>query len=230
MIRNLVSLTHQTTQTNKEKNQMARLNKQVKSQIIENALIKAGVLDKQENINKLRADLAESVRVYACGGKEAIKLTEKLAEQIKLAEGKIPNGVCVAGNFQLRSAFSVPAAFGGMRTTLYYSGKTNDKDRVRKSPAPYQYGNSINFAADHKFTDQFKKIEKMQSDLDDLASSIRTNVSALVSSVNTDSQLIKAWPESKELLPEEISKPVVNLPSADVKSLNEMIGIPSEES
>lgn len=208
---------------------MARLNKQIKQQVIENALTKAGVFEKQEEIRILRANLAEKVRVDACGGENGIKLTLNIAKQIERAESKIPKGISVTNNFQLRSAYAVPVAFGGMRTTLYFSGTTDDRDRVRKCPAPYQYGNSINYSHDHEFTSEFQKIEKMHDELTALAESIKLNVLALVNSVNTDTQLIKAWPESKELLPKEMAAPIVNLPSADVKSLNKMIGIPGEQ-
>ncbi|EFA3954189.1 hypothetical protein E2P51_25425 [Escherichia coli] len=66
--------------------------------------------------------------------------------------------------------------------------------------------------------------EQIQSDESD----IRQNVSAALSKVRTVKRLLEEWPEAKELLPADA--PSAPLPPAIRReTLNEMIGLPSDE-
>lgn len=68
-----------------------------------------------------------------------------------------------------------------------------------------------------------------QKKIEDIRSNVRENVRALVYSVTTVKKLLEVWPESLELIPTNVVKPVVQLPSIKIEQLNALIGVPSEK-
>ncbi|UOL47398.1 hypothetical protein vBVpPvVp04M_00004 [Vibrio phage vB_Vp_PvVp04_M] len=210
---------------------MARLNKQVKEQILNNALKKAGVFEREAKLVQSKAKLAESVRLFAVGGKaEECKLV-KIEKKIKDLIGTIPKCVDIKGNFRFDENHGIKASFGGRQFILYYSGgKDEGEDRVFKTLSPCMYGDPVKLPVDHELCVKFDEIQLEEKTVKDLKTSITLNVNAMVNSVTTDKKLVEIWPESKELIPDDAGATKINLPTTNVESLNAMIGIPSEKS
>lgn len=208
---------------------MARLTKSIKEKVLHNALNKAGVFERQLEVLKSRAALAEAVRVFAIGGADAEKAAIKAEKKIKALIGDIPKCINTAGYFRLDENSIISCAFGGMSTQLGYNGEVGRcGTTLRKAPSPCPYHHQIKFGVDHEFTSEFQRIETEQKTVKDIKEGITVNVNAMLNSVTTDKKLFEIWPESIELMPKEEAKQSVSLPTTDVKSLNDLIGIPSK--
>lgn len=68
-----------------------------------------------------------------------------------------------------------------------------------------------------------------QKAISDIKTNVRENVRALVYSVTTVKKLLEVWPESLELIPSNVEKPIVQLPSIKIEQLNALIGVPTEK-
>lgn len=64
--------------------------------------------------------------------------------------------------------------------------------------------------------------------LDEQYASVRTAVRAAVNKPTTIKALLAAWPEAKELLPEQLAEAKTQLPAVQVADLNALVGLPSE--
>lgn len=215
---------------------MARLTKTIKEQIVANAIAKSGILNREAKNKKARAKLADKCRIEHLGGKANLNKLIKAAELAKestLAVRNISNKF--DGNFKasFTQQSQITVAFGGMQDILYYNGETfsafNDDKRVYLYPAPYGRYRTLAVAADHPLTKEWDAINAEQKIIDDIRDNISVNTWAILNSVTTDKKLIEVWPEALELIPKTASSPIANLPTADVKSLNDMIGIPTEK-
>ncbi|CAL9960624.1 hypothetical protein VPHD292_0059 [Vibrio phage D292] len=215
---------------------MARLNKATKEKIVANAIAKSGVLNREAKNIKARAELADKCRIEVFGGKANLNKLIKAAEVAKEAVKAVRDvSTRYHGNFKaiFLKQSRIQAAFGGMQTTLYYNGELHDvgdcSKCVYRSPAPYGYLRSLTVAADHPLTKEWGDIEAEQKIINDIRENISINTWAILNSVTTDKKLIEVWPEALELIPKDNGSPATNLPTTDVKSLNEMIGIPTEK-
>lgn len=208
---------------------MARLTKAIKEKILHNALTKANVFERELDVKAGYQELAELVRLHAIGGVGEEKKLIELSENIQSLIDRVPDCVDKTGYFHLNNEKGVKASFGGMQLYIYYNGVGDKEKHVWKSPAPNMFGKAIMFGVDHELTIKFHSIKDESKKAKDLKTSIQVNVNAMLDSVTTDKKLIEIWPESKELIPTEIEKKKVQLPSTSVDQLNTMIGIPSDE-
>lgn len=82
--------------------------------------------------------------------------------------------------------------------------------------------------ADDPLVTEFYGFDALLKQIKSDEADIRQNVSAALSKVRTVKRLLEEWPEAKELLPADA--PAVPLPPAIRReTLNEMIGLPSDE-
>ncbi|ENO9947070.1 hypothetical protein ACCN59_004991, partial [Salmonella enterica subsp. enterica] len=82
--------------------------------------------------------------------------------------------------------------------------------------------------ADDPLVTEFYSFDALYREIKSDETDIRQNVSAALSKVRTVKRLLEEWPEAKELLP--VDAPSVTLPPAIRReTLNEMIGLPSDE-
>lgn len=216
---------------------MARLTKSIKEKIVHNALVKAGVFERDAKNAEARAKLADACRIEALGGKTQVKKMVKLKDQMDalLKEFSEVKGQAFTSlrSFSFYTQTRIRVAFGGMQVVLNYSGGTADETSrdfegksVPLSPAPSTYNTALTLSFDHPLAQQWESIEKEQKIINDIRENIETNTWAMINSFTTDTKLLKEWPEVAELLPKDIEVSA-NLPSVNVNSLNEMIGIPT---
>lgn len=81
----------------------------------------------------------------------------------------------------------------------------------------------------HELVKMMDDYRAEQKAISDIKTNVRENVRALVYSVTTVKKLLEVWPESLELIPSNIEKPIVQLPSIKIEQLNALIGVPTEK-
>ncbi|EEQ4769977.1 hypothetical protein F3F18_001765 [Escherichia coli] len=206
------------------------LTNHLKTQIINNALEKAGIPKRKSALRAARVEWAERVRLAAIGGveKEAeILKILKIIKKIETLVSKLPEALKTANNI-IRKECYMCLNLAGSRVTVYFNGnyrgyESGSPDHIHKI-APGEFTLLANDPLVTEFYGFDALYEQIQSDESD----IRQNVSAALSKVRTVKRLLEEWPEAKELLPADA--PSAPLPPAIRReTLNEMIGLPSDE-
>lgn len=202
-----------------------RLTNAIKDSIKNNALAKAGIFKQKEELKKEFNQLALDVRIEALGGEDKAKKMELILEvaisNLKMLEEEVNSyiGVYNAESNSLRPAF------GGQRVRLRYGKDNNGKDIYLLTPDD----NKCLFPADHELSKRFEKLTQKENKLKEKETEINTTVQAALNSVTTIKRLIEIWPESKELIPTDISKSASTLPALQVEDLNKLIGLPTDK-
>jgi hypothetical protein len=137
-------------------------------------------------------DLA--MAVYASQGKERIALLESL-----------PSGV-------------VPCS---AQVLVYFGGQRVDLCLPVSAPCTFTaYENRYRFGVDDPLTTRFEELSRESATLDKEDRGLLNQLSALLNSCTTDKQLLAAWPEAKDFLPQGGCE---NLPAPLAENLNKMI-------
>lgn len=202
-----------------------RLTNAIKDSIKNNALAKAGVFKQKEELKKEFNQLALDVRIEALGGEDKAKKMELVLEvaisNLKMLREEVNSDI---GTYNSKNSRIIPA-FAGQRTTLYYGSDKDDNEIRLLTPSR----DKCLFPAEHELSKRFEKLNKKESKIKKKESEIEANVQAALNSVTTIKRLIEIWPESKELIPTDISKASVSLPALKVEDLNKLIGLPTDK-
>lgn len=202
-----------------------RLTNAIREQIAKNALAKSGVTSALEELKKKRHELARSARIFAFGGEHKAKAIdtsyaklEKLEEEIKRsgADVYISSG----------KSTSIYLAIGGRRLGWIDYG-LDEKGEHIYLVTPNR--DCCLFAADHEITKGFDAVFDEESKFEKRKDEIEKTVWAALNSVQTIKRLIEVWPESQELIPENVDSVRAALPALKVEDLNKMIGLPTSE-
>jgi hypothetical protein len=201
---------------------MTRLNRRIKDDIIDNAVIKAGIPGRKEALITRRAEWAERVRIAAIGGEEMDKKIQSIKKRFENAVKEVPDSVLE--NKVFRTDFDIYLNVAGARFRAYFNGKGNYRgDQVyRITP------DDFTIKADDPLAKEFSDIEAEESAISEEESTIRVNVEGALSEVTTVKKLLEVWPEVKELLPSDLSPVKKQLPAVKSSDLNKLIGLPSE--
>ncbi|PLB10752.1 Nmad5 family putative nucleotide modification protein [Proteus mirabilis] len=202
-----------------------RLTNTIKDSIKNNALAKAGIFKQKEDLEKEFNQLALDVRTEALGGEDKAKKMELVLEvalsNLRMLEEEVNSNIYVNNT----SGYYIYPAFNGQRTTLEY-GKDNNGNKIRLlTPSR----DKCLFSADHELSKRFEKLNKKESKIEKKKIEIENNIQATLNSVTTIKRLFEIWPESKELIPTNISKPLSTLPALQVEDLNKLIGLPTDK-
>lgn len=203
---------------------MTRLNNRIRKQIEDNAVIKAGIVDKKAKLRERRATWVEAVRVQAIGGQEVEDKIKAAEKKIKSALKDIPESLLIGNVF--REDHDIYLNVAGCTVYGYFNGGVKgygDGSRVSKIAPP-----SYTLKQGDPLVDEFHAIEAEKSELENQESGIRASVAGAVSKVGTVKRLLEVWPEAKELLPEDLSPVKKQLPAVKAEDLNAMIGLPSD--
>lgn len=202
-----------------------RLTNDIKDIIKNNALAKAGIFKQKEELKKEFNQLALDVRIEALGGEDKAKKMELVLEvaisNLKMLREEVNSDI---GTYNSKNSRIIPA-FAGQRTTLYYGNDKDDNEIRLLTPSR----DKCLFSADHELSKRFEKLNKKESRIKKKESEIEANVQAALNSVTTIKRLIEIWPESKELIPTDISKASIQLPALQVEDLNKLIGLPTDK-
>jgi len=193
---------------------MTRLNNRIRKQIEDNAVIKAGIVDKKTKLRERRATWVEAVRVQAIGGEEIEAKMQQAKKKIKSALKGLPENLVKESVF--RTGYNMSVNVAGLSCHVYFNGGLSYRGEQVYKIAP----SSHVIKQGDPLADEFQAIEKLESELNDQESTIRVNVASAVSKVGTVKRLLEVWSEAKELLPEDLSPVKKQLPAVKAEDLN----------
>lgn len=198
-----------------------RLTNQIKQQIIDAAIAKAGIPAEEKALRLRRAAWAEAVRVDALGSELAGKI-EEVTMLVRETLAAIPEALRSGGvGIVHRKEMYVNVA--GVTAYAYFNGQTGGRGDAVSKPAIHSH----TLLADNPLVDAFYALDHARVDLGKKRDSIEASVTSALANIHTDTRLLKVWPEAAELLPTEVKK--VNLPALPTADLNALIGLPSEQ-
>lgn len=201
---------------------MTRLNNRIKEQIVDNAVVKAGLVEKKAALRERRAVWLESVRIQSIGGEEVEAKIKSAETKIKSALKGVPEEILNGGVF--RTDYDIYLNVAGCSFRAYFNGGSNyhgdQVHRVTPTRHTIQQGDPL--------VEEFHAIEAVDRELTDQEQTVRANVAGAVSKVGSVKKLLEMWPEAKELLPEDLSPVKKQLPAVKTEDLNAMIGLPTE--
>ncbi|MBD2782512.1 Nmad5 family putative nucleotide modification protein [Xenorhabdus szentirmaii] len=199
------------------------LTKDVKNEIVKNALIKAGIFDKKEQLYKDRADWAEKIRIEAIGGENMEKGIQNIGSEIKALVDKIPESMRKS-DMPVRETDRIEINLAGSRVYAYFNGareRFNNRDYVFKITPR---GTTI--LADNPLVNEFYALENRYRELENQRETITHNVEAALLKVRSVKRLLAEWPEAAELLPKDTVK-AAPVPAVRREALNTLIGLPT---
>ena len=218
---------------NKGNMEMTRLNVSIRNRMINKALTVAGVDAEFTSLIKRRATLASNIRFDSLGGAGSISKIEKHFEKItKLKHSDLIENVSVYSSFYANSDYELNGInLGGMRVNLQYSGEydaySDTNKRVKHKIVPVD--SSVTYAADHNFTKEFLLIEGDYKTTCEKRDGLHAQVKATLDQFTTIKKLLEAWPEAKDLLPDDVDEVKPKLPVVQVQDLNCLIGLPEDK-
>ncbi|EEU5329149.1 Nmad5 family putative nucleotide modification protein [Escherichia coli] len=201
------------------------LTNHLKTQLINNALEKAGIPKRKSALRAARVEWAERVRLAAIGGVEKEAEILKNIKKIESMVTKIPDSLKTNSSL-IRKDCCIYLNLAGARANIYFNGNY----RGYESGAPEH----INKIAPAEFTllgedplvTEFYSFDALYTQIKSDETEIIQNVSAALNKVRTVKRLLDVWPEAKELLPTD-APPVPLAPAVHRETLNEMIGLPT---
>ncbi|MDE9443440.1 hypothetical protein KKJ13_18030 [Xenorhabdus bovienii] len=200
------------------------LTKEVKSLIVKNALAKAGIFEKEEQLYKDRADWAEKIRIEAIGGITMETAIQNIMTEIKILAAKIPESLR-EDDMPVREAYYIETNLAGISVVAYFSG-ARQRYHCAKD---YKYKitpKNTTLLADNPLVNEFYDLERRYSELEDQRETITNNVEAALLKVRSVKRLLAEWPEAAELLPKDTVK-APPVPAVRREALNELIGLPT---
>ncbi|MDE9456088.1 Nmad5 family putative nucleotide modification protein [Xenorhabdus bovienii] len=203
------------------------LTKEVKSLIVKNALAKAGIFEKEEQLYKDRANWSDKIRIEAIGGITMETAIQNIKSEIKTLAAKIPESLRV-DDMPVREAIYIEINLAGVSVVAYFNGarerylyRENRNHIYKITPK-----NTI-LLADNPLVNAFYDLERRYSELEDQRETITNNVEAALLKVRSVKRLLAEWPEAAELLPKDTVK-APPVPAVRREALNELIGLPTE--
>lgn len=193
---------------------MTRMTNALRDAIVNSALDKCGYTAGRAAYIRRKEEWSEAVRLDALGMPEAELL--KIEQRARKEMSKAPEAI-VNREASLRRRGSLILTVAGQRDTVWFPG---DEEKVSN------YKHELAF--DHPLAVEREALINEDSRLSKWHSDVKAPVRAAVNAVNTIAQLLKAWPESKELIPEHVPGAKTQLPAVQAADLNALIGLPSE--
>lgn len=194
---------------------MTRLTKEMRSQIIANAVEKAGLNQRREALTAKRAEWAENVRIDSVGGVEKHGELIKLQDQYQALAARIPLNLRseYSGFIAKRGSFSLNLAGARLKVNEYEGSKIAPREHT--------------ITADNPLVQQFYDLEAEERAIDSEKDRISVNVRAVIEQANTIKQLLDMWPECVELLP-AVEERKATLPTVKLADLNALVGLPTD--
>ncbi|MBI6549916.1 Nmad5 family putative nucleotide modification protein [Xenorhabdus lircayensis] len=202
------------------------LTKDIKFLIVKNALAKAGIFEKEEQLYQDRADWAEKIRIEAIGGENMEQGIQDIMSEIKKLATKIPEALKI-DRMPIREYFYIEVNLAGSRVFIYFNGA---RERYR-NPGSREHIYKITpekttLLADNPLVNEFYEFEKRYKELENQREDITNNVDAALLKVRSVKRLLEEWPEAAELLPKEMEKSAP-VPAVRREALNTLIGLPT---
>ncbi|MBD2786551.1 hypothetical protein ID858_17620 [Xenorhabdus sp. DI] len=200
------------------------LTKDIKNEIVKNALIKAGIFEKDEQLYKDRANWADKIRIEAIGGENMEQGIQNILSEIKTLSAKIPESLRES-DMPVRETYYIEINLAGSRVIAYFNGalgRFNNRDCVFKITP-----RKTTILADNPLVNEFYALEKRYRELENQRETITHNVEAALLKVRSVKRLLAEWPEAAELLPKDTVK-AAPVPAVRREALNTLIGLPTD--
>jgi hypothetical protein len=188
----------------------------MRSQIIANAVEKAGLNARIERNTSERKQWAEDVRLDSVGGPEEDSRLLELQNQMESLIESVPKGI--RGGVTHYKIFDTNS-----NINLNLAG-ANLRIRV-DSQKPSRLSHVI--AADNPLVQRFYDLEDDTRLTESERERITVNVRAVIEQANTIKQLLEMWPECVELMP-AVEERKATLPTVKVADLNALVGLPTD--
>ena len=199
-----------------------KLTNQMKQQIVEAAIAKAGIPAQDEALRLRRASWAEACRIDALGGEQAARKIDKVIEEVERIRAALPKGLSTENNV-VRHGYYLCLNLAGISVLAHFNGRVNDKGQRVMRPTSYSH----TLLADHPLVATFHALAQEQDELNERHQHLHAHVTAALANIHSDTKLLQVWPEAAELLPEQAQKK--QLPAIQTADLNALIGLPSEK-
>lgn len=199
-----------------------KLNKSIRTAIVEAALKKAGIPEKKAAIRARYADWAEAVRVRYVT-QEQMSLIDSA-----INASKAVNPALVDYSFHPRKMKAIESAnVAGQRRTVWFCGATNGEQRDKtQSGKIAPYINQVTLKADDPLVSQLYSIDHDSEALQQEIQQLNCSLWSVLNSVNTDKRLIEIWPEAVAFIPAAEKAATPQLPALPIDCLNKLIGLP----
>lgn len=205
-----------------------RLNKEIKQEILNNAIKKSALVTEANALISERAEIAEKLRRQFVS-EEVENEINALHEKLRSLEKE--TGVDLYNNYSTSPEIQIN--INGCRHDVLFSGFEYDVSTniLKKFDRNNHVRKIISRSKRYVVTDDCGLLEneKKCEKLLERYNSLTTQVNAILSKCNTDGQLLKLWPESAELIPKDIAKPSTAL-MVKTDELNTILGLPSGKS
>lgn len=193
---------------------MTRMTNALRDAIVSTALDKCGYTAERVAYRKRKEEWSEAVRLDSLGIEESelLRIEKRAQKEMAKAPERLVNR---EGSLRRRSNLILTVA--GQRDTVWFSG---DEEKVSN------YAHELAF--DHPLAIEREALINEDSRLSKWKDNVRAPVRSAVNAVNTVAQLLKAWPEAKELIPTSVPEGKSQLPAIQVADLNALVGLPTE--
>lgn len=219
-----------------------RLNKEIRSKIVENAFKQSNILSKRRALTVRSVALSEKIRLDSLESPtldHALKAAEK---EIKLILDK--RGIPVTQQPRtifVRSLGVYVQLASEECTFINFNGYINTRGNHSSRPCQVKgcsdkmydsfagKGDNKSYPAGHEFVQEYRALILEGDQLLQDEKELRATVQAAVDSFHTVEKMIEVWPESKALVPKEIQKAQAPMPIAlRTDMLNKLIGLPKD--
>lgn len=202
-----------------------KLTNRIKQQIVDNALAKAGIPEREAALRARRAAWVEKVRIDALGGQEAVERLAQIEAEINKLIADIPSALVTKSSF-IHTDTDIGVNVAGLTARVWWCGAMDYDSAINKQRRISPYGR-VTIAATNPLADEFMAMHNEQQAIASDRERIATNVKGALSNITTDKRLLEVWPEAAELLPADVTPAGKQLPAVRVDELNTLIGLPS---
>lgn len=195
-----------------------KLNKQIKEAILQSALKKAGIPDREAAIRNRYSDWAEAVRVRYVTPEAMV-----LIDAARVASLAVPE-MLRSYNFTPERNYRITANVAGQSRDVYWNGafRYADKPEERRICPDTR----VTLLADDPLTEQLYAIDHDAAALKSEREQLTVSLRAVLDSVTTDKRLVEVWPEAVAFIPTAERAASQQLPALPIADLNRMIGLP----
>lgn len=194
---------------------MTRLNKDIKSKILKNAMGAAPVTKRLEELKAMKYQLAVDIYDSVTKGHNP----NEYLQQIKAVVEKSPFYLGVSKEYiELDKTDYLECAFGGLQEHLFFP-----KDGETRY---YILRECLRFTAKHEFSIRFTEIAQELKICENGKNNLEIDIQTILDSCRTAAQLEKAWPASVNFLDGcEVCAEIKGVPVVLINDLNAKLGI-----
>lgn len=216
-----------------------RMTTYIRDCMIEKAVQTSGIADRKHQLVQQRADFAENVRhaLLKSAKTNDTEIGAMIGAVKQIVAGNEALQCFINAGINLSTGLAFEVNLNGMSIKLWRDGrrevegayqpaKTYLTDEAVKVEGRYIPRSRINLASP-ELADRFMQLEAAADKVKDDEANLRATLGAAIKRFGTVESMVAQWPESEELLPNEL-KPSTGL-AISTTDLNAICGIPKGE-